>query len=334
VERRHFADKYLEKDAGIDGGCAMNDGSHEQVGPRKPMARVGITALNLIVPGLGIARLGNWRLAASFFVAPFVLIALVTFAMGHFPINSYAGAVFALLVLLGLLAALYLVPAVLTWRGSRFSSPAHGWSRWYGLTAIALVVLVLSHLAPPLMHRFYKPFYAPSEGMAPTIGKGDKFIADMRWRGPFRRGEIVIFKGPYGVRISRVAAVSGDRIEMRGGLPIVNGIAAVQSPDGHTTFMGYDGSHSAAMLTERLPGETSTHRVLDTGPSEFDEMREVIVPANSLFLLGDNRDSSADSRVPAELGGVGTVPVSAVIGRPMYIHWSNDRSRVGVRLDT
>lgn len=311
----------------------MNDVTHDQVGRRKYPARAGITALNLIAPGLGIARLGKWRLAAPFLLAPFVLIALVTVGMGNFPITSYDGALFALVVVFGLLAALYLVPAILTWRGSRFSSPAHGWSRWYGLTAVALLVLVLSQLAAPLMHRFYKPFYAPSESMAPTIGKGEKFIADMRWRGPFQRGEIVIFKGPYGVRISRVAAIPGDRIAMRGGVPIVNGNAAVQSADGQTTFMGYDGSHSAAMFTERLPGETSTHRVLDTGPSEFDEMREVVVPANYLFVLGDNRDTSADSRVPPELGGVGTVPVSAIIGRPMYTHWSSDRSKIGMRLD-
>jgi signal peptidase I len=155
----------------------------------------------------------------------------------------------------------------------------------------------------------------------------------MRWRGPFRRGEVVLFKGPYGVRISRIAAIPGDRIAMRRGVPIVNGNAAVQSPDGQTTFTGYDGSHSAAMFSERLPSEPSAHRVLDTGPSEFDEMREVAVPANTLFVLGDNRDSSADSRVPSDLGGVGLVPVSAIIGRPMYIHWSDDRSKIGMRLD-
>ena len=311
----------------------MNDETHDQLDRRRCLPRAGVTALNLIAPGLGIARLGRWRLAAPFLLAPFVLIALVTLGMGHFPITSYYGALLALLLLLGFLAALYLVPAILTWRGSRFSSPARGWSRWYGLAIVALLVIALSQLAPPLMHRFYKPFYAPSESMAPTIAKGDKFIANMRWRGPFRRGEIVIFKGPYGVRVSRIAAIPEDRIAMRGGVPIINGNAAVQSPDGQTTFAGYDGSHTAAVFTERLPGETSTHLVLDMGPSEFDEMREVVVPADNLFVLGDNRDSSADSRVPPDLGGVGTVPVNSIIGRPMYIHWSSDRSRIGRRLD-
>lgn len=311
----------------------MGDSVRNQLGQRKIPVRAGVTALNLIVPGLGLARLGEWRLAVLFLFAPFVLMGLFALGMGHFPITSYGSAVLALVIALGLFAALYLTPVVLTWRGSRLRSPANGWSRWYGLIGIAVVVLLLSQLAPPLMHRFYKPFYAPSESMAPTIDKGDKFIADMGWRGPLRPGGIVIFKGPYGVRVSRIAATPGDRIAMRDGVPILNGHAAVQTPDGQTTFVGYDGSHSAAMLSERLPGETSTHRVLDTGRSDFDDMKEVVVPANNLFVLGDNRDNSADSRVPAELGGVGMVPVSAIIGRPMYIHWSSNRSKIGARLD-
>ena len=311
----------------------MSDETHDQLARRNNLARGGITALNLIAPGLGLARLGNWRVAVPFLAAPFALMALFTFGMGHFPITSYGSALFALVAVLGVLATLYVVPAVLTWRESRFRSSARGWSRWYGITLVAVVVLALAELAPPLMHRFYKPFYAPSESMAPTIGKGDKFVADMRWRGPLKRGEIIIFKGPYGVRISRVAAVAGDRIAMRGGVPVLNGKAATQSPNGQTSFSGYDGLHSASMLTERLPGEASTYRVLDMGPSEFDEMREVVVPANHIFVLGDNRDNSADSRVPADLGGVGTVPIAAIIGRPMFIHWSSDRSKIGERLD-
>lgn len=311
----------------------MNDRTCDQAGRRSYRARSGVTALNLIAPGLGLLRLGNWRAGVTLLLAPFALLALVTFGMGHLPITSYGRAIFALVVVLGLLAALYVVPVVLTWRESRFRSPARGWSRWYGLTVVAIIVLFLLQLAPPLMHHFYKPFRAASDSMTPTIGKGDKFIADMRWRGPIGRGEIVIFKGPDSVRISRIAAIAGDRIAMRGGVPIVNGKVAVQSPRKQPAFGGYNGSQSTALLTEHLPGEASMHRVLDTGPSEFDDMREVVVPPNHLFVLGDNRDRSADSRVPTELAGVGMVPLAAIIGRPMYIHWSSNHAKIGMRLD-
>ncbi|MDB5699619.1 MAG: Signal peptidase [Alphaproteobacteria bacterium] len=311
----------------------MNDGVHGQECRRKFPARFGITALNLIAPGLGLLRLGYWRLAVPFLLAPFAVAVPVTFGMGHLPITSYGRAVFVLVVFLGLLAALFVVPAVLTWRKSRFLLPAQGWSRWYVVVAVATVVVSLSQFTTPFMHSFYKPFYVPSESMSPTIAKDDKLIADMRWRGPFRRGDIVMFRGPDSVRINRIAALPGDRFAMRGGVPILNGRPAVQSPSGQTTFTGYQGAHSAAMLTEQLPGEASTHRVLNIGRFRFDDVQEVVVPANHLFVLGDNRDRSADSRVPPELEGVAMVPLSAIIGRPMYIHWSSDRSRIGTRLD-
>jgi signal peptidase I len=155
----------------------------------------------------------------------------------------------------------------------------------------------------------------------------------MRWKGPFRRGEIILFQGPDSVRVSRIVGVQGDRISNRSGTPIINGESAVRAPKGRALFSDYQGSQSAAMFAERLPGEVSAHRVLDAGTSEFDDTEEVVVPAGYLFVLGDNRDRSADSRVPRELGGVGMVPLSAVIGRPMYVHWSSDRGRIGTRLD-
>ena len=84
---------------------------------------------------------------------------------------------------------------------------------------------------------------------------------------------------------------------------------------------------------EHLPGEESAHRILKTDPSEFDDTNEVVVPAEHLFVLGDNRERAADSRVPLEYEGVGMVPETAIIGRPMYIHWSSDHKKVGTRLD-
>lgn len=305
-----------------------------QINVRSRGARAGIAALNLISPGLGLLRIGHWRSGVLFLLAPFLLGALLIFAIGHFPITSYGRAVLALAAVVVLAAALYVVSAVTTWRDSNFRLPAHRWSRWYGLTAIVIVTQLLLQLALPFGHQFYKPFYAPSESMAPTIAKGDKFIADMGWRGPVRRGEIIIYKGSDGTgRVKRVAAVAGDRISMHGGVPVLNGKPVLQSPQGTQGFIGYDGSHSVTVLTERLPGEMSTHRVFNIGPSEFDDMQEVVVPAGHVFVLGDNRDGSADSRVPIDIGGVGMVPLAAIIGRPMYIHWSSDRSKIGTRLD-
>lgn len=295
--------------------------------------RAGITALNLISPGLGLLRVGDWRKGLVFLLAPFALIALFTFGLGNLPITNFVRAVSALVAVLALLAALYIVPAVLTWRESALRALAPWWSRWYGLTAAAVIMVGLSQCAPALMHRFYKPFYAPSVSMAPTIGQGDKFVVDMRWRGPLMRGEVVAFRAQDGDRISRIAGIPGDRIIMRGGVPIVNGMAATQQPRGSEMFADYDGPRQASVFVEHLPGEPSWHTILDVGPSDFDDMGEVVVPAGNFFVLGDNRDRAADSRVPSDMGGVEMVPVTAILGRAMYIHWSGNHAKIGTRLD-
>lgn len=193
----------------------MHDTVTEPAGRRSTRARLGVTALNLILPGLGLIRIGHWRTAVLFFPVPLGFGALVTFGLGHWPITGYRSAVAALVLAVALLGATYIVPMMLTWRRSSHRAPLHWWSRWYALIVIAVVVLSLLQRVPPLLQHFYKPFYAPSDSMAPTIGRGDKFVVDMRWHGPAMRGDVVVFHAADSVRVDRIAAIAGDRIAMR-----------------------------------------------------------------------------------------------------------------------
>jgi hypothetical protein len=133
--------------------------------PRRYPARAGITVLNLLTPGLGLLRLGHWRSGTILVFAPFLLVALITLGMGHFPVSGYGSAVFALVFVSALLAALYAVSAGLTWRASKIRAPVGKWSRWYSLTAILIAFWIIYPLALPIARSFYKPFFAPSESM-------------------------------------------------------------------------------------------------------------------------------------------------------------------------
>lgn len=162
-----------------------------------------------------------------------------------------------------------------------------------------------------------------------------------------RQGDIVIVTPPGQTAdyIKRVIGLPGDRIEMIQGSLVINGKPVKReqrpaamipiddnipcTPDnyGDQRVTGRDGALYCQLpvVRETLPNGR-TFDTIDMGYNpDVDDFAPITVPANHVFLMGDNRDKSADSRVPSELQGLGgPVPYENIGGRAEFITFSLD----------
>jgi signal peptidase I len=285
-------------------------------------ARAGIAALNILWPGLGLLRTGSGRLAAFFMAVPLAAWLLVVACYALLPRLTFGTWVTLMAAVLVACVGAILLSAALTWRRSRVrAEPEPWWSRWSAVAG-AWVLLAAATALVPVPQSRYRSFYVPSESMLPTFAVNDRFIAQMKDIGPLRRGDIVLVRTRDGfIYNSRIAALGGDRIGLVEGRVVLNGVPVPQSLVGTEASAVNGMSMPVRRFAERFPGEARMHHVYDTGPSLWDDFETVTVAPGHVFLLGDNRDHAADSRVPRAQAGLEQVPVADVVGRPLFFSW-------------
>ena len=185
-----------------------------------------------------------------------------------------------------------------------------------------------------------EPFYVPSGSMEPTLLIGDALLASKfpygygsaslpnfivlpdtkRVLGALpKRGDVVVFRWPGDrsqIWVKRVIGLPGDRISLSNGRVSINGTPVGIRADGTGKAETESGAFVPAQrYVETLPGDRE-HIIFKLSVNDpLDNIPEVTVPPGHLFVMGDNRDNSADSRVPVRAGGVGLLPVDNLVGR-------------------
>jgi signal peptidase I len=218
------------------------------------------------------------------------------------------------------------------------AQPARSESPWkIGVYAVLAFAVMIGALSLPFLIRAYlfQPFNIPAGSMVPTLLVGDYlFVSKYAYAagGVPARGDVITFLTPKDnatAYIKRVVGLPGDRIQMKDGVLHINGTPVTR--ERLADFAGEDPCASGnAVGTKRwretLPGGVS-YETLDCIDNGFyDNTNVYTVPEGRIFVLGDNRDNSTDSRV---LSAIGYVPLENVIGRAGMIFFSSDRGGDG-----
>ena len=274
--------------------------------PRKPLVAL---LMSLVLPGFGQLYNGQVNKAIWLFLA-FALISVPGIAV--IALYLPAGLTVATLALSAItVVALWLFGMADAWRQAS-QLPTYVPGDWQCSGVYGLVFLLCSGLALPLLIDYVRtyqlePFRIPSGSMAPAVLQGDLLFADKRynragWAGipgghtsSIARGDIAIFTYPNDRTlkyIKRIIGLPGDRVRIENGQVQINGVL--------------------------LP-EAS---VPEVGSKQAQIGLDTTVAAGQVFVMGDNRSNSTDSR------DFGSVPMQDVVGKARQVWFSSDRDGV------
>jgi signal peptidase I len=181
------------------------------------------------------------------------------------------------------------------------------------LTALLLAILIKTFL--------FQAFFIPSASMEGTLMVGDRVLVEKLpydFHDP-RRGDIIVFSDPHpGAEASR--GVIGGFVHWIGeGI----GVQRPENPDYIKRVIGLPGDTvSASGGHVYINGKKLSEPYLTETTAAFPAHK---VPTGDLFVMGDNRNNSLDSRYTPTQGGLGYVPINKVIGKAFVIVWPTDR---------
>jgi signal peptidase I len=215
--------------------------------------------------------------------------------------------------------------------GSEYTLRDYNRAAVYWLLILVQIIYPIALMAS-VRGLVYEAFVVPADSMSPTILNGDRILARKLLPPHYfpDRGDLIVFRNPQSTGgttfVKRVVAVAGDHVQIDGTRLLINGkeLERDRVPEESVRILGED-------VTGEVSYEVNSgQRYLVAYEEASDETGakrqfEITVPERHIFVLGDNRDRSNDSR------SFGAIPIGDVIGYVDYIYWPAESwTRFGV----
>ena len=266
---------------------------------RKPIVAAILSSL---APGLG--QLYNGQIIKGIiFLLSLILLSIIIFRIGlHY---SFYGLAIILLIFMCFL--LFIIVEAFFTAIKKKEFVLKPYNKWYIYLLIILlinsIVLIPTNFLTNKVLGF-SAYKMPTGSMEPTLRVGDYLVADLKYfkKNKLQRGDLVVLqspKDPAKIFIKRIIALEGEKIEIKSERVYINDVPLPE---------GYKVHHDNKVY----PGR--------------DNFGPVVMPSDYCFVLGDNRDKSMDSR------HWGSLPLGNIKGKPLYIYWARDISRIGIKI--
>jgi len=265
--------------------------SEERNERRKPILAA---ILSLLMPGLGHVYAGCLKKGFLIVAIEYSLILFVGF-LGI--LSTFYGIALTIALAAGFYIFVLISSVKLALKNKEYQ--LQPFNRWYWYLVILFTVSISSNILFSFRGDIlgYETYQIPAKSMDPTLQVGDFITVNTKY-DQLKVGDVVVFLYPNDRSVpfvKRVAGIGNDTVRMENGSVIRNG------------------------KIESVLSVSSNKRLSDFSIT----MMEKRVPEDEVFLLGDWRDNSNDSRV------WGTVPISDVIGKVTFIWFSKDPDRIG-----
>lgn len=240
-----------------------------------------------LTPAIGMAYLNRGWLAFLYLLLLIVIVALTPQFGAHYP-QALAGVV----TLAGMTHAVWIARWFDPSRALRWYARYWDWIALFALLAMTGLVAVRLFA--------FQPFHAASGSMSPSLNLGDHVLVSKYRERDFhlQHGDIVVFHNAatQANYIKRVVGLPGDSVQIQGGILFINGVRVSLQRLADVTEPCDEKICRVPQYEETLPGGHKA-RILKRAPFDDADSTDLhLLPAGSYFVLGDDRDNSADSR--------------------------------------